>query len=70
MVSVIRLEAGIMRVGNSNVLLLPKPLEGSFEIEVGTKVTLLVMEDGIFVRLKSRVTDKDNEALKRLAKYK
>lgn len=59
-----------MRVGNSNTLLLPKALGDSFEIESGMKVSIIVGDDGIFVPLKSKVTDSDNEKLSKLQKYR
>jgi len=58
-----------MKVGNSNVLLLPKPLSDSFEIEPRTKVTIIVGDEGIFVALKSKVKESDTQKLKELQKY-
>ncbi len=66
----LKLEAGIMRVGNSLVLLLPKPLGDSFEIESGKKVTIIVGDEGIFVPLSSRVKKSEIEKLKELQKYR
>ncbi len=65
----LKLEAGIMKVGNSKVLLLPKPLDDSFEITTGTKVTIIVGDEGLFVPLKSKVMVSDTEKLKELQKY-
>jgi len=43
-----------MRVGNSEVLVLPKSLSNTFEIEKGAKLTIIVQDDGIFVPLQTR----------------
>ncbi len=66
----LRIESGIMQVGNSKVLVLPKALTDSFEIVGGMKVPIIVGDDGIYVHLKSRVTDSDNERLKKIQKFR
>jgi len=60
-------KARVMRVGNSNVLALPKPLCDGFGIEKGDDLHLIVSDDGIYIPLKPK---KAVPALKELQKMR
>lgn len=67
----LRLESGIMKVGNSLVLVIPKALQDTFEFEKGESVPIIVGDEGIFIPLKSKLRPSDfPEDLKALRKYK
>jgi len=67
----LKLESGIMKVGNSLVIVIPRALQDTFEFEKGTDVTLIVGDEGIFIPLKSKLTKADYpDEMKELSKYK
>ncbi|MDG6904410.1 MAG: AbrB/MazE/SpoVT family DNA-binding domain-containing protein [Nitrososphaerota archaeon] len=49
----------VTKVGNSNMLVLPKPLCDAFGIERGDSLSLLVTEKGIYIPV---IAKKDSEA--------
>lgn len=51
----------VTKVGNSNMLVLPKPLCDAFGIQKGDSLSLLVTEKGIYIPL---IAKKDSEAKK------
>ncbi len=50
----IRFECGVMKVGNSTVMVLPKSLCDNFGIKEKTKLPVLATENGLFVPLKQK----------------
>lgn len=51
----------VTKVGNSNMLVLPKPLCDAFGIQKGDSLSLLITEKGIYIPL---IAKKDSESKK------
>jgi antitoxin component of MazEF toxin-antitoxin module len=51
----------VTKVGNSNMLVLPKPLCDAFGIEKGDSLSLMVTEKGIYIPI---IAKKDSEGKK------
>ena len=50
----IKFECGVMKVGNSTVMVLPKSLCHNFGIKKNTKLQVLATENGLYVPLKEK----------------
>jgi len=50
----LKFECGVMDVGNSTVMVLPKSLCDNFGIKKKTKLTVLATESGLFIPLKQK----------------
>jgi len=51
-----------MKVGNSLVVILPKPVIDTFPIKKGDSVSLMVTEKGIYIPLSAKKEPKHKEA--------
>jgi len=49
-----KFDCGVMKVGNSTVMVLPKSLCDNFGIKEKTKLQVLATESGIFIPLKQK----------------
>jgi len=66
-------KSGVMKVGNSLVVVLPKPVVDVFSIEKGDSLSLMITEKGIYIPLlaKKESKQKETEALvKRMERIK
>lgn len=55
-------KSGIMKVGNSLVVILPKPVIDVFSVNKGDSVNLMVTEKGIYIPLSAKKESKNKEA--------
>ena len=66
-------KSAVMKVGNSLVVTLPKPVTNALEIKKGDTVNLMVTEKGIYIPLTAKKEAKHKEAeelLKRVERSK
>jgi putative addiction module antidote len=55
-------KSGIMKVGNSLVVILPKPVIDVFEVNKGDSVSMMVTEQGIYIPLSAKKEAKHKQA--------
>ena len=49
----------VSRVGNSNMLILPKPLCDQYGIEKGMELPMIATDSGLYIPLKAKPIDND-----------
>lgn len=54
LVMVFKFECGVMKVGNSHVMVLPKSLRENYGIKEQDKLQVLATESGLFIPLKPK----------------
>jgi len=54
----------VMKVGNSLVVVLPKPIVDNFGIEKGDQIEMVVSEKGIYIPITTKGQAKNKEAEK------